>query len=484
MLESKLLQEVLDLSKKETFRRKNELTKKLSVAKFGGSLLDAEGKSIPTILKRIIELKERDDVGPIVVFSAPNGFTDELIRIGESHAQSKPIPVDYIFNTYERIAKIHVKGLLLKQLLFELAKYRQQTDEALSSISKRFDGNVKAKVLTSGGELPTSVLVDYVMKANDLPSCYIPKESWPVVTNDNFENAAPLYDASTKRISHLIGHLEEGRIVSQAGFLGTTLDGLETILGRGGSDLTAVFVSCLLKSRYNVDTLLFKGVPIQSADPKIVRGQKTKHVSSLTYNEAHKASVMGMKIVQGAAIALARKFTQTIKVVPINAPEKHTVIQSESITNEVVKCVAGKFGCAILSMQAEKSRSLEDALRIWESRNDFLDLGTETLETGRRIRDFLFLDSEFLRKHEERLKGFDEDLAIEYGLGVVTLIGDGMKDSPSVASIAIGAIPEINIKRANFAPHTSQIILVVGEKNVDATVAAIHLKRHEMNKHR
>ncbi len=57
-----------------------------------------------------------------------------------------------------------------------------------------------------------------------------------------------------------------------------------------------------------------------------------------------------------------------------------------------------------------------------------------------------------------------------------------MKDSPGVASIAIGAIPEINIKRGIFAPHTSQIILVVEEKNVDATVAAIHVKRDEMNR--
>jgi len=458
--------------------------KKLSVAKFGGSLLDTEGEGIQTILERVRELKERCDLGPVVVFSAPNGFTNELMNIGESYAQSRPISVDPIFNSYERIAKIHVKDAHLKQLLLELVKYRKQTDEALASISKRFDGNVKAKVLTSGGELPTSVLMDYIMKAKGLDSCHIPKERWPVVTDDNFENATPLYEASKRRISHLIEHLEEGKIVSQAGFLGATVDGLETILGRGGSDLTAIFVSCLLKSRYHVETLLFKDVPIQSADPQMVRGQKTRHVTSLTYNEAHKASMMGMKIVQGAAIAMARRFKQTIKVVPINAPEEYTVIQSESVTGDTVKCVAGKFGCAILSMKDEKSRSLEDALRIWESRNDFLDLGTETLDTGKRIRDFLFLDSEFLRKHEERLKGFDENLTIEYGVGVVTLIGDGMKDSPGVASIAIGAIPEINIKRANFAPHTSQIILVVGEKNVDATVAAIHLKRDKMNESR
>jgi len=458
--------------------------KKLSVAKFGGGLLDPEGKDVPTILKRVREIRDRDDLGPIVVFSAPTGYTDELIRIGESYTESKPLPVDFIFETYERIAKIYVKGTRLKQLLSELRKYRKQTDEALALVNKRFHGNVKATVLTSGGELPTSALMEYIMRANGLNSCRIPKEHWPLVTDDNFENAAPLYEASEKRVSTLIEPLEEGKIVSLAGFLGVTADGLETTLGRGGSDLTAVFTSCLLKSRYHVETLLFKDLPVQSADPQKVKGQKTEHVKSLTYNEAHKASMMDMKIVQGAAISVARRFKQPIKVVPIHSPEKYTVIQSESVTSEIVKCVTGKSDCAILSMHEEKSRSLEDSLRIWESRNDFLELGTETLETGERIRDFLFLDSEFLKKYEERLKGFDENLTIEHGVGVVTLIGDRMRDSPGVASIAIGAIPEINIKRGIFAPHTSQIILVVEEKNVDATLAAIHLKREEMNRPR
>lgn len=456
--------------------------RKLSVAKFGGGLLSNEGEKIPAILDCIKSLRDQNDLGPVTVFSAPNGFTDELIRIGESYTHSRPLPIDSIFNTYERIAKTYVKGKYLKQVIHELQEYRQQMDEAVSLINKRFRGTVKAKVLTNGGELPTSVLMEYIMKSSGFDSCHIPKEQWPIVTDDNFENATPDYELSKNKINHLIQSLEDGNVVVQAGFLGITSDGLETILGRGGSDLTAVFVSCLLKGRYNVETVLFKEVPVQSADPKIVKDQTTEHLASLSYNEAHKASEMGMKIVQGEAISMAKQFKQPIKVMPIARPEEYTIIQSESNGDQTVKCVTGKSGCAILTMDDQNSRSFEDALRIWENRNDFLDLGTETLETGKRIRDFLFLDTEFLRKNEERLRGFDEGLTIEDGVGVVTLIGDGMKYSSGVASIAIGAIPEINIKRGIFAPHTSQIILVVDESNVDATVAAIHAKRPEMNK--
>lgn len=410
------------------------------------------------------------------------GCTDMLIRIGESYAQSTPLPLEPIFEVYERLVKAHVKGEWRNMAEADLADYKRLTQETLNSVNKRFSGNIKARLLTIAGELFMSKLVDYILKSSGLDSCVVSFEEWPIVTDDNFEDAAPNYAQSKKRVHKLIEPLEDGKIVCLAGFLGSTVDGLETILGRGGSDLSAIFVSCLLKDIYATETLLYKDVPVQSADPKVVRGQKTEHVKALTYNEAHKASMMGMKIVMSPAIAMARRYTQPLKVVPIDEPEMYSVIEAETSGGEIVKCLTGKSGCAILSMNDEKSRSLEDSLRIWERRNDFLDLGAETLETGEHIRDFLFLDADFLKKNQEKLKGFDENMKIEYGLGVVTLIGDKMKDSPGVASLAIGAISGINIKRGIFAPHTSQIILVVEETNVGATVAAIHQKKQELNK--
>jgi len=97
------------------------LKKKLSVTKFGGSLLDIKGKRIPKILNRIKELKTPDSLGPIVVFSAPMGCTDELIRIGESYAQSTPLPLEPVFEVYNRCAKLHVKARYLRQAQAELA---------------------------------------------------------------------------------------------------------------------------------------------------------------------------------------------------------------------------------------------------------------------------------------------------------------------------------------------------------------------------
>jgi len=458
------------------------LKKKLDVAKFGGSLLDVEGQSIPKILQRIKELAEETEIGPIIVLSAPNGTTDKLIEIGNSYAQSSPILLDPIFEVYYKLIDLYIIEKYQDEVIKEIDNLKLLTLDALRSINKRFSGTIKARILTFGGELAMSTLLDYILKSNGLNSTRIPLSDWPIITDDVFDDATPNYDLSKKKRHILIEHLENGKIISMAGFLGVTSDGLETILGRGGSDLTAVFLSCLLRKRFHAQTLLFKDFPIQSTDPKVVPNQLTDHITSLTYNEAHKASIMGMKIVQHPAIAMARRFSQPLLIVPFDNPKKYSIIQSKSISNDIVKCITGKVGAAILSMNDEKSHTLEDSLRIWEKRNDFLDLGAETLETGTRIRDFLFLDSDFLRKNEEKLKGFDENLKVEYGLGVVTLIGDRMKNSAGVASLAISSISGINIKRGIFAPHTSQIIIVVDEKNVNTTIAAIHSKISKMNR--
>jgi aspartokinase len=82
-----------------------DVMQRLSAAKFGGGLLDRDGKNIPVIMERIKELRDTDGIGPVVVFSAPTGYTDELIRIGESYAQSRPVSANALFGNYENIAR-------------------------------------------------------------------------------------------------------------------------------------------------------------------------------------------------------------------------------------------------------------------------------------------------------------------------------------------------------------------------------------------
>ena len=442
--------------------------------KFGGSLLDFHGTNIPLIVKRLCETKEAKGLGPLSVFSAPQGVTDRLQAIGEAKALGRDYDLDHIFTSFSELASTQVREDLIEEFQNELAKYRGDVEEALLKVDRRFNGSARAKVLTSGGEMPTATLMSYILNSRGLESCDLDKTAWPIVTDDNFENAVPDYELSRKNLSELLSFIENGRIVCVAGFLGMTQDGLETVLGRGGSDQSAVFLSCLLRDHYEVETILLKETPIQTADPKIVEAQELKRIPIMSYNEALKATISGMTVVQNAAVRLARSHQLSIKVAPLSDLELGTMVQSEDPNPMVVKCVTGLKNCAIITMTSDRSRSLEDCLRLWEGYNGFLDLGGEITDTGQVIRDFLVLDADFVKRNRKQLRSFDKEMKVEYGLGIVTLIGDRMRTSSGIASIAIRSIPNINIRSGIFAPYTSQIILVLNEQDVWNAVKAIH----------
>ena len=82
-----------------------------------------------------------------------------------------PLPLEPVFEVYERLAKAHVKGEWVETSINELANYKALTQATLDSVNKRFSGNIKARILTLGGELAMSMLANYILKSNGLDSC-------------------------------------------------------------------------------------------------------------------------------------------------------------------------------------------------------------------------------------------------------------------------------------------------------------------------
>jgi aspartate kinase len=85
-------------------------------------------------------------------------------------------------------------------------------------VNKRFSGNVKAKVLTLGGELAMSALAEYILKSNGVDSCRVSVQNWPIVTDDNFDDATPDYELSKKRVNSLIRTVGRGQGCFVSGF--------------------------------------------------------------------------------------------------------------------------------------------------------------------------------------------------------------------------------------------------------------------------
>ena len=101
------------------------------------------------------------------------------------------------------------------------------------------------------------------------------------------------------------------------------------------------------------------------------------------------------------------------------------------------------------------------------------------------ITRLLFLDEDYVRRHERHFRAYDQKVDIVYGRGVVTLIGDEMWRIPKVASTASSIVSEhdINILNLDAQEETSRILIIVEDKgnSVADAVKAIHFTRTKIH---
>lgn len=125
--------------------------------------------------------------------------------------------------------------------------------------------------ILSMGERTSVRIFSAALRNNGVESRYFdPIDSdWPIITDASFSNANPIRDECQKRIKeYVLPIVEKGVVPVIAGFVGRTLTGKITTLGRGGSDTTAFIIAEALKADEVV--LVTDADGIMSGDPKVV----------------------------------------------------------------------------------------------------------------------------------------------------------------------------------------------------------------------
>jgi len=462
----------------------------ITVAKFGGSALGVDGSMIPKIIDRIKQLQEESKV--VTVFSAPlidydgkiSSMTDVALKIGRSYAASTPIEIEVLREIYERIAANHVKDGR-QEFIEGLDKFYRQVIISLKQAAenRRFVDVIRSRTLAYSGEVPMSYLMDYVMRSAGLKSSHVPIEKWPIITDDNFEAANFMVQESKQHSDHLIDLIEHDDIVSMGGFIGRTVDGLETTYERGGSDRTAADVAILLSEKYDVKIDFEKDSAVLSADPRIVK-EDLDFIQYLSYNEARLAGMFGMKILDPIAIKEIDDNNLDIPIVitDMARPGGVTMIQRKppSEDGNPIKIVTGKKNCAMVRMESGAASHLIASLELDRQYHDFIKLSPYRVDDT-EITRLLFLDADYVRRYERHFRAYYPRTDIVYGRGVVTLIGDEMWKVPKIASTASSTVSEhdINILNLDAQEETSRILIVVEDKgaSVADAVKAIHSTR-------
>ena len=463
--------------------------------KFGGSTLGEDGACIDKIIERINEkIQAQNKV--VAVFSAPlikyrdklSSMTDVAIHIGKNYAQSNPIEIDVLREVYENIASNNLSQEYQKKFSDEINRFHKDVIISLKQTAenRRFVDVTRSRTLAYSGEVPMSYLMDYALRSKDIKSDHANIEQWPIITDDNFEAANFLIEESREKARHFFELIEKNSVVTIGGFIGKTVDGLETTYERGGSDRSAADVAILLNENYKTELDFEKDNAVFSADPKIVK-KELDSIKFLSYNEARLAGMFGMKILDPLAIKEIDNNNMDIPIVitNMNNPSNTTTISKVSAdqSGNLVKIVTGKRNCAIVRMESIAASHLLASLESDKQYHDFLKLSPYKKE-GIEITRILFLEGEYVRRNEHHFKAYYSKAEIVYDRGVVTLIGDNMWKMPKIASTTSSTVGEhgINILNLDAQEETSRILIVVDDSKVADAIRAIHDKRNRIDR--
>ena len=481
------------------------------IAKFGGSTIGQNGDQIPTVIERIKAMRKKGKK-IVAVFSAPlmehdgkvKSMTDIAIFIGRKYASGQRVDTDILYRIYLNIAKKYLSQKYFEEFEFHLEKFYNYVISSLNHVTenKRFIDVTRSRILAYGGEITMSYLMDYVMRSNGLKCDHVDIEKWPIITDDNFEAANFMLEESKEHKEHFLKLLEENEVISIGGFIGKTVDGLETTYERGGSDRTAADIAIILYDEFKVQIDFEKDNIVLSADPKIVK-EELESIRYLSYNEARLAGMFGMKILDPIAIKEIddNNFDIPIVITSILNPSENTIIEkslinrqqafSDSVVNDadddeedssLIKIVTGKRNCAIVRMESIVASYLIASLEKDKQYYNFLKLSPFKVDDI-EITRLLFLDADYVKRNERHFKAFYPKVEFAYGKGVVTLIGDMMWKMPKIVSTASRTLGDydINILNLDAQEETSRILIIVDDidNNVANAIRAIHLQRNK-----
>jgi len=181
-----------------------------------------------------------------------------------------------LFMAVTAVAREAEKGTQIAVIVSAMGK---TTDTLLNAAKNASNGKIGKKELDeilAMGERTSIRIFSVALKAKGVESRYFdPLDSdWPIITDNVFSNANPILEKCEKRIrQYVLPLIENGIVPVIAGFVGRTLDGEITTLGRGGSDTTAFILSKALGADELI--LVTDAEGIMSADPKIIDKPKT-----------------------------------------------------------------------------------------------------------------------------------------------------------------------------------------------------------------
>ncbi|HEX7150105.1 MAG TPA: lysine-sensitive aspartokinase 3 [Thermoanaerobaculia bacterium] len=448
------------------------------VIKFGGTSV-GDAMRVSNAIDIVAQRRERK---PIVVVSALAGVTNQLVAATEAARACDAQRVDQIIaevrQRHEDVALqlVQQKFDFYEAFIKQLDKQIEQIHTILRGITLlgEITARAKDKVVAIGEKL-SSVLFTYSMMMRGLPGEHVDSES-VVKTDARFCEASPLMD-ETRAKAHevLLPLLERNLIPVMGGFIGSTLDGATTTLGRGGSDYSAAIVGAAVGAS---EIQIWTDVDgMMTCDPRLI--PEARVIDRISYVEAAELAWFGAKVLHPKTIAPAVE-----EKIPVRVLNTHNVSSPGTLVSEDdpghehgPRAIALKKGITVVHMTSSKMLGASGFLAQLFATFAQLEVSVDLITTS-EVSVSVTVDDLHPRLVEKLREVADVEV-IEKQCIIAVVGRNLMKDSTVGARIfdAVRGIP-----MSMFALGTSglNLSIVVDDADADRAVHAVHAALFEV----
>ncbi len=457
------------------------------VMKFGGSSV-ADGdkmRRVGTIVRRFS--KEGHQI--VVVTSAMQGVTDSLSEMAKKasmgHKDSVREFMDALTARHRKAAEAAIMDEKVLAHTMELVLARaEELKNIILGIAHIGELTARSKdfVLGYGERLSTPILHGVIDDLGMKSRAFTGGEAG-IVTDDRYGDAAPLMNVTTLQVRQTLGPVvEEGTVPVVSGFIASTQDGVQTTLGRGGSDYTASIIAAAIKAD---EVWVWKDVDgLMTANPKFVKGAKT--IDSISFAEAMELAHFGAEVVHPRALECAAKYGLTFRVKSLKEPDSRgtSIVKELRVkTGDVVKAItnisdvslitvsgASMVGTPRLAAKVLQILTDEDIDVLMISQSSSEESITLAIPKGSGQRAQNALELSLLGSKQVR------EVSIEGGLSIVAVVGAGMRGTPGVAARVFGtmAANEVNIRAIAQGSSELNISFIVRKEDGKKAVESLH----------
>ncbi len=343
----------------------------------------------------------------------------------------------------------------------------RSVDEALS-VGERLSALLLAAHLEAEGQMAVAV------NANEA-----------IVTDAVFGEATPLMDETRDMCrENLLPLLESGAIPIVTGFNGATADGRATTLGRGGSDYSASILAAVLDA---TEVWIWTDVDgIMTADPRLVPDAAV--LDEVTYHEAAELAYNGAKVLHPRTLApliekqipvwsknsfaLSKPGTKIVpSLEPWPVPRAVTSLGEVALLS-IEAAGAGNTPTAIMSRALDALARADAELLVFTSSSyrqnfSFLVRKSELANALKHLRENFAL---------ELAHGYLKPIEVDENVGLMAVVGEGMRGTPGLAGRVFTAISRENVNIIAIAQGSSEltIAVIVSRDGLEKAVKAVH----------